>query len=651
MRFFARSLVLALIAGLLAAAPASAQTTVTIRGGGWGHGIGMSQYGAYGRALNGQSSTQILEHYYSGAKVTRVSTAPVRVGLLQGRGQISVTSSAYRDGGGRVVFKSSGKKIAEGRSGITWRLEPANTGGVRIYKGGNQVVRDGRRVFGSPSKPVLLKYEKQGSLVRVTEKAQSYAYGKLEFGTYQTGTCGGDFCLRLVAKLSMQKYLYGLGEVPSSWPGAALRSQAIAGRTYAYEKAQRLGNHRDPCDCTVYDSTIDQAYIGDGKRTGSGQWWDDWKAAVDNTDREVILHSGAPIQALYSSSSGGHTEHNENVWGGTPLPYLRGVGDKTDGHPDNGNPNHKWTVKMGYAEFSNKLENYYNGDPDTRFGRFKSIDLVQPFGVSGRVTVVKTGSNSGGVRITGSAGNARVSGWSMRSALALKDTLFRIQIDYDTGERFRARYRRIGDQTGPPASETYAVPKGRKRPLGRAQEFRKGRMTWRKATGKVVWQWGKVLRKYDSFGREKSGLGMPASDIWGPGRYLGGSYVNGMLVWSKPYGTHAVKGSFRKAYSSVNGPKGPLGSPRGSKQKSRQLPERGLRQRFASGTLYFHRKAGKAFALWGGIDARYREMGQANSPCSYPTSNMTRTTTSAEATFQHGQISWTKPTGITVDCP
>jgi SpoIID/LytB domain protein len=223
----------------------------------------------------------------------------------------------------------------------------------------------------------------------------------------------------------MRNYLYGLGEMPSSWPPAALRAQAIAGRTYAYRKVLISGEHRDPCDCAVYDSTLDQAYIGDAKRTGSGPYWSRWKGAVDGTGANVIFYAGKPIAALYSASSGGHTESNENVWGGTPIPYLRGVPDWPDGV--SANPYHRWTVTMPRSTFASKLDAAYGT------GSLREFRLVKPFGVSGRVTVVK-GPNSGGVLIVGSHKTVRVSGWSVRAALGLKDTLFRVQTITTTSE-------------------------------------------------------------------------------------------------------------------------------------------------------------------------------------------------------------------------
>ena len=434
MRLLARAMGVALFFSVVVAVPAQAARTVTITGGGWGHGIGMSQYGAYGRAKAGRSAREILQHYYSGARVTAADTPRrVRVGLLEYRSSVSASSVARTSDGGRMIFKVKGTRrpIARGGSSARWRIEPSSTGALRLFKNGTRVRKDGRSVFGSPSRPLVAVYERFGSMIRINEKGIEYAHGVMEFGSFQTSRCNPGYCLRAVVTLPMQKYLYGLGEVPFSWPQAALRSQVIAARTYAFEKISRLGQHRQPCDCALYDSTMDQVYSGDSKRVPSGDYWDDWTAAVDATKKRVILYAGTPIQALYSSSSGGHTEHNELVWGGIPLPYLRGVPDKADQNP--ANPNHTWKVEMSYAAFQSKLNAAYG------VGTVERFVLVRPVGVSGRVTVVRP-DNTGGVRIVGSEKTVRTSGWSIRSALGLKDSLFRVQITSDADSQMVATY-------------------------------------------------------------------------------------------------------------------------------------------------------------------------------------------------------------------
>lgn len=639
-----QSILIATVLGaLLAPTPALAARTVTITGGGWGHGIGMSQYGTYGRAQNGRSAAEILEHYYTGSDVGARPMPRVRVGLLQERSAIGLTSAPHMGGSGEVVWKVSGEEgqLATGAPDDDWRAEPSATGGIRLYKNGEQIRRDGTGVFGGPETPLVVVYERYGSLIDVADKSYNYALGRLEVGSYSTDRCDPGFCLRLVLAISMQKYLYGLAEVPSSWPAVALRTQAIAGRTYAFEKWTRSGSHRYPCDCTVYDSTLDQAYAGDGKRTGSGAYWDDWRAAVDDTKDQVVTYEGAPIQALYSSSSGGYTENNENVWGGTPLPYLRGVPDKPDAV--SANPNHEWSpVEMSFREFEGKLQAAYG------IGQLERFVLVKPFGVSGRVTVVKD-DGSGGVKIVGSNKTVRESGWNFRTAFGssiLKDTLFRIDIRYEVGDKFLSAYRTLDKAPGEPKSSPYPVPIDGKTVLGRTQDFEVGRMTWRKETDSVVWQWGEVLKRYTRLGREASKLGMPTSGIWGKDGYRGGSYVDGVILWSKATGAHHVRGIFFDAFSDAGGRK-KMGLPITDVTASQ---DGGRRQRFTDGTLYKAPKSSDVFALYGAIDEKYRAMGAASSRCGYPTSSVVVDGAGSAASFENGSIVWTQSDGVRVHC-
>ena len=48
---------------------------LVIRGGGWGHGVGLCQMGARGMAIEGKSGEEILHHYYPGATLARLNEA------------------------------------------------------------------------------------------------------------------------------------------------------------------------------------------------------------------------------------------------------------------------------------------------------------------------------------------------------------------------------------------------------------------------------------------------------------------------------------------------------------------------------------------------------------------------------------------------
>ena len=402
------------------AAPASAARKVVITGGGWGHGLGLSQWGAYGRALNGETAEQILRHYYTGVAVQTVNLpSSVRVGLLQARSSISFGARPVTKDGGTVAFRVPGVKesVATGGGGASWRVEPAASGGVRLFKNGRQVVNDGVDVFAN-SKPLRMVYSKFGTSVRVVEKDNFYKHGFLEIDTYP-GACSGGRCLRLVVEVPLEEYVLGIAEVPPWWPVESLKTQAIIARTYAAYEIVNKGQHQSYCNCAVYDSSYDQVYIGDDRRVEAGTYWPQWKKAVRATQKIGVTYNGSLIQAFYMSSSGGHTEDNEDVWGGAPIPYLRGVRDGADAVA--ANPNHSWRVTMSWSDFSSRLNSYFST------GSLQSFKLLAPFGASGRVTPV-LGPDRGGARIVGSARTVRAGGLQIKSALGLKDTLFRVEV-------------------------------------------------------------------------------------------------------------------------------------------------------------------------------------------------------------------------------
>ena len=630
---------------LLPVAPAGAGKVALFDGGGWGHGLGMSQYGAYGRAVNGASSETILEHYYSGTNVsdqTANMPANVRVGLLQAQSEIRAK------GNGRVEWQVRGaaSPFVSGTGADTWKVTPAAVGGIRLYKNGTLVKKDGKRVWGSSDDPVDLLYEPNNTIARVLDTGIRYKYGKLEFGTYKSSACSVGYCTRLVLVVPMQKYLYGLGEMPSSWPSQALQSQAITGRTYALRRIRRDGQHRVGCDCAVYDSPIDQAYIGDAKRDADGNgsadtYWSNWKGAVDATNGEVLMFDGSLAQTLYSSSSGGHTENNELVWGtgssDEAIPYLRGVSDKAD--KANGiNPNFKWTTRMTWTQLSDRLNAYFG------IGQLKRFELVPPFGVSGRVTVVRA-SGGGGVKIVGTNRTVRVDGWDIRSALGLRDTLFDFKIVFTIDPRLKPKHDALNGAPGNPVGDSYGVPrKGTNK--GIAQDFQVGRLTRRSSTDRTVWQWGAVLKAYDARGREGGALGMPTSDVFGK-RFKGAWYVRGFISVLDGEVT-VVPRKYVHAYERLNGPRGPLGLPVAEPDGQSNVAPNG-RQRFEDGAIYRNGDLGASFGLWDRINRRYIRTGGGSGRCGLPTKDMRRTDDGYVARFQHGRIRQTGD-AIEVDC-
>jgi SpoIID/LytB domain protein len=316
-------LILVLIATLFAAPPpaSGAENVITITGGGWGHGIGMSQWGAKALADQGHQYPNILSHFYAGVTIGTVGTGnlvghaePLRIGLGQ-----SMTRFDFTPVGGSVSL-SNGALALEGQ-GWSLRMIAADT--CQFYYGeGPQDTPI------SPCNGSLTWVNQPNTRVWVPNLNRTYARGSIQF----TQVPNNPNAFHLLVELPLEHYLYGLAEVPSTWPTEALKAQAVAGRTYALFKAwayKDLATHSarlNACACHLYASTLDQAYSGwDKESTSPG-----WVQAVDQTAGEAMTHThsnGRAIEAYYFSSSGGSTENNEDQWGGTSRPYLRSTSD------------------------------------------------------------------------------------------------------------------------------------------------------------------------------------------------------------------------------------------------------------------------------------------------------------------------------------
>jgi SpoIID/LytB domain protein len=298
-----------------------------ITGSGYGHGVGMSQYGAQAMALAGKSAKDILTHYYTGTEVvTKTIDKVVRI-------QIGTTSSApaitFSGGGGTISV--DGAEIATPQAGDKVRLSPAGAG-VQVARVGAD---GGETPLGSGSRVSL----RTDGVMSVTG-----ARGTYKRGTLEASLIGNK--VNVVNRVALDTaYLYGLAEVPSSWAPAALEAQAIAARNYAVVNS---GSVKGDCDCHLYDDTRSQVYNGWAKEN-EATYGANWKAAVDATAGQIVVDSGGePISAYYSSSSGGRTENSEDVWS-SALPYLRSVADPWSLDPAARNPNITWSKTLSGA--------------------------------------------------------------------------------------------------------------------------------------------------------------------------------------------------------------------------------------------------------------------------------------------------------------
>ena len=356
---------IAAMALLLCAAPvSSAAVRWVAKGHGFGHGAGMSQYGAYGYAIRGVGYETILKHYFQG---TTLEAAPAQVV------RVLLTIS-----GGDVGFRKA--SAACGRN-----LNPDHSYRARLSGGNVRLLsRHGRPLANCGSK---LRAHGGG---RVTISGLGPYRGALEV----VPTSGGG-SLNVIDALTVDKYVQGViaAEMPPSWPLEALKVQAVAARSYA------LSTGVDGNGFELYDDARSQVYRGIRGETGRTN------RAASATTGQVLEYGGEIARTYYSACSGGQTENVEFAFiGSDPIPYLKGVDDPYDGSC----PLHTWKRVFSARAIASRL-----GVP----GRLKAVDVTQR-GVSPRIVWAK---------LVGTAGTKKLRGDKIQSALGLYSTWVRFQ--------------------------------------------------------------------------------------------------------------------------------------------------------------------------------------------------------------------------------
>ena len=329
--FLLTSLSLIFSLGLNVISPVHARTLIPTDfrffGSGYGHGVGMSQIGARGQALESKTAVEILNYYYPGTAVTAYpDNQLIRVNIANLIS--SVTLNVVGSIGEIRLYQGD---ITLSESPEPFGIYPRDTTALFTNFAGNVVPAlsspTTKYAAINPAPAWTVRWDSATTTALLTNGATAtqYKYGQIVFKSV-TNLLSSYLAVTNTLRLH-DEYLYGLGEVPSSWPAAALEAQAIAARTYALGKLSRL---RVECDCNIYNTTVDQNFVGYAKET-EAIYGIKWREAVNRTfvDEDnalVVTLEGKPIQAFYFSSSGGVTQNVVDVWG-SPLPYLNGVPD------------------------------------------------------------------------------------------------------------------------------------------------------------------------------------------------------------------------------------------------------------------------------------------------------------------------------------
>jgi SpoIID/LytB domain protein len=274
------------------------QPIFVVRGHGWGHGIGLSQWGAYGFARAGYTYQRILAHYYQGTRLGPAPLRRVRVQLAAGVTSLTVSSTEMlrvRDATGMTYELATGSYVV--KPDLKLRVDPL-------------------------AKPRALP----GPLVLIAG-VQPLTLGDRAYrGTLEISVVNGK--LQAINVVGLEQYLYGVvpSEVPDTWPSEALKAQAVVARSYAL-------SHLHGGAFDLYADTRSQVYRGVPEEELSTT------AAVNATAGQVVLYGGKVASTYYHSTSGGRTASVADVWpGSAPVPYLVSVPDPYD----TASPYHDW---------------------------------------------------------------------------------------------------------------------------------------------------------------------------------------------------------------------------------------------------------------------------------------------------------------------
>ncbi len=552
-RLTALGLVSAMVAGtlgwVLPTAPAAAVSTdqsywvpvgkrIVVEGHGFGHGHGMSQYGAQGAALKGLSYKEIVGFYYPSTDWGKVS----------GTVRVLITADTSDDVVVSPVAGLSVRTLSDGathalpvRDGVSrWRLN--------VVKGRTVVdfYSDRWRRFGATwarqiagdaeffaDKPITLWTPSGSRSYRGILRAASPTRGSATRNT--------------VNIVSMDQYVMGVvpSEMPASWSPEAVKAQAVAARTYAtWSRNQNFSRYYQICDTTAC-----QVYGGAGAEDSRSN------AAVLATARQILTYQGRTAFTQFSASSGGWTSAGS-------VPYLPAKEDPYDGW--DGNYVHDWSLTVD----AGKLERSYPS-----IGTLQRIRVTDRDGNGewqGRVTSIVLDGSSADVTITGDA---------FRWAYGLRSNWFSIE-----PTPIMTRWTRIGgtrSQLGAVRSGEFAVASGA------AQLFQRGRIFYSPKTGAKE-LYGPILTRYRKAGGPSSTLGFPRTPVrrWGANSLA--RFQNGSIYLKGSTAPVVVSGAIDRRYLAEGGSRSGLGWPTSSNYKVTV----GQRVDFEHGYIVWSRRTG-----------------------------------------------------------
>jgi len=372
--------------GVVLALPATAKDTapvitgsVTVQGNGFGHGHGMSQYGAEGAARQGLDYRAISAFYYPGTAW----------GSAGGNVRVLITADTSRT---LIVKSRSGLKARRvGHSGswkIAHRKPQAKRWRIKPLSGGRSALQfKTKRWHGFKKVRGDLEFKGGGPISLVLPGGRTVAYrGALRAASPHPGGMDRD----TVNIVSLENYLKGVvpSEMPASWHPAAVQAQAVAARTYAaFERVGKSGYYQ------ICDTAACQVYGGYSAEQAASN------AAVAATAGQILTYGGQPAYTQFSASNGG-----ASLSGG--KPYLV---SQVDPYDKAVSPYIGWTKSVTAASIE---------------AHWPAIGKLTGLSVTPSTANAPGGGYVGSVLLTGTNGSVTVSGDTFRSFAGLRSSWF-----------------------------------------------------------------------------------------------------------------------------------------------------------------------------------------------------------------------------------
>ena len=370
-------------------------------GRGYGHGVGMSQWGAWEAAREGKDYRFILDFYYTGVSIDPLSPAdPILKVKLSSEPWKDVSTITQEFGGVDLVPTMTPATLVYPVTGGEQQVEVPAAASVQLTR-----VTDGVRIVVAGSPDVTAAWAElrpaSGGRLRVTFQVGSSNIAPREYwGTQRVEPSTKAGLLVDYNLVPLELYLRSIAEIDPDWARSdlsgsyapeAVKAQAVAARTYAVANMVPYLN----------DNQWDQVYRGytfEQTNPGIGQ-------AAEDTAGLVMRYQGNVIPSFFSSSSGGYT----SSWNGDPAaPYLPVKADPYSLRAPVGNPGYGWTFTISGADLSQAVDGMTDVAHKTvHVGTVTKVEVVDRE-TSDPQSHAKT------IRLTGSEGSALVSATAFR---------------------------------------------------------------------------------------------------------------------------------------------------------------------------------------------------------------------------------------------